>query len=106
VVEDIVVGQRGVTLLPAVPRGDLPVEPGDVVDVVLGEEREEIVVVALDPDPDPTRVRLRVASGMPLGPGFEVWLSQTQSHVIVKPPASLGDQRVVSLARTARRGGT
>jgi hypothetical protein len=101
VVEDIVVGHKGVTLLPAVARDDLPVEPGDVVDLVLDEEREEVLLLALDPDRDPTLVRLRV-DGTRIGPGFEVWLSQTQSHVVVKRPVSPGDSSAVSLAGAAR----
>jgi hypothetical protein len=84
VVEDILVGQGGVTLLPSVARDELPVEPGDVVDLVFGEEREEVLVLALDSGRDPTRVRLRVACGARIGPGYEVWLSQAQSHVVAK----------------------
>jgi hypothetical protein len=97
VVADVLLGANGVTLLPSVAREGLYLGPGDVVDVVHDEERDEVVVLGLDPDRDPARVRLRVASRL-IGPGFEVWPSQTQSHVAIKrPPRPTADQ-VVALS--------
>jgi hypothetical protein len=90
VVADVVVGERGVVLLPAVPREGLPVTAGDTVDLVHGEERDEVLVLGLEPDRDPTRVRLRVRAQGPIGPGFEVWPSQTQSHVTLRRPEAPG----------------
>jgi hypothetical protein len=97
VVQDVLLGARGVVLLPAVPRDRLPIGVGDVVDVVHDDERDEIEVLGLEPDHDPANVRLRVASGIPIGPGFEVWPSQSQSHVTLKRPA-LRTGEVVSIA--------
>jgi hypothetical protein len=103
VVQDVVVGQGGVTVLPAVPREGLPLCPGDAVDVVHDDERDEVTVLALDPDRDPTRVRLRLASGTPIAPGFEVWPSQTQSHITIKRSDLRPGDHVVSLAGAVRR---
>jgi hypothetical protein len=103
VVEDVVVGQNGIVVLPAVPRDGLPLCAGDVVDVVYDDERDEVTVLALDPDRDPTRVRLRLASGTPIAPGFEIWPSQTQSHVTIKRSDLLDSHRVVSIAGAVRR---
>ena len=96
VVEDVLVGGEGVTLLPAVARVGLPVMAGDTLDVLFGEEREEVLVLAVEPDRDPERVRLRVRSPVPVGAGFEVWPSQSQSHVTLKAP--------IGSARAAGRG--
>ncbi|THD46084.1 MAG: hypothetical protein E8A46_27570 [Bradyrhizobium sp.] len=103
VVEDVVVGQSGVTLLPAVARDGLPLCAGDAVDVVHDDERDEVTLLALDPDRDPTRVRLRLASGTPIAPGFEIWPSQTQSHVTIKRSDLGPGEQVVSLAGAVRR---
>jgi len=88
VVEDVLVGRGGFVLLPAVPREGLPLCAGDCVDVLCDdEERREVEVLALEPDHDPRRVRLRVASRFPIAPGFEVWASQSSSHVVLKRPS-------------------
>jgi hypothetical protein len=91
VVEDVIVGRGGVVLLPAVPREGLPLCVGDCVDV-LGDddERREVEVIALEPDHDASRVRIRIAPHFPIAPGFEVWASQSCSHVVLKRP---GDAR-------------
>lgn len=103
VVEDVVVGRSGVTVLPAVLRDGLPLCAGDAVDVVHDEERDEVTVLALDADRDPARVRLRLASGTPIAPGFEVWPSQTQSHVTIRRADVAPGERVVSLAGAVLR---
>jgi hypothetical protein len=103
VVEDVLVGRSGIVLLPAVPRDGLYLGPGDTVDVVHGDDREEIEVLGLEPDHDPQMVRLRVSSHIPLGPGFEVWRSQNQSHVVLKRPAPPIDARGVSISGGVRR---
>jgi hypothetical protein len=93
VVADVVVGSRGFVLLPAIPREGLYLGAGDTVDVVHEESREEVTVLGLEPDRDPSLVRLRVSSSVPLAAGFEVWLSQGQSHVVLKRPPGIGAQR-------------
>jgi hypothetical protein len=103
VVEDVLLGARGIILLPAVPREGLPLCAGDLVDLVHDEDREEVEVLALDPDHDPTRVRLRIAARVHVAPGFEVWASQVQSHVMMKRPPAIAGQ-VVSLAGCVSRG--
>ena len=102
---DVLLGQRGVIVLPAIAREGLAVCVGDVVDVVHDEEREELLVIGLEPDRDPSLVRLRLEGGVPIAPGFEVWPSQTQSHVVFKRPTAAMDGRVVALsgATTRRR---
>jgi len=105
VVEDLLLGPRGVILLPAIPRAGLCVCVGDVVDVVHDEERDEVVVLGLEPDHDPARVRLRLAARVPIGVGFEVWPSQTQSHVMLKrPDVPVGDAPRHVVALSKRRG--
>jgi hypothetical protein len=102
VVEDVLLGASGTILLPAVPSDGLPLRPGDVVDLLNGESREEAEVLGLEPDRDPARVRLRVAARPALGPGVEVWLSQSESHVALRRPREV-DQGRATLPRAARR---
>jgi hypothetical protein len=83
-VEDIVVGRSGLVLLPAIDRDSLQVAVGDVVDLVAGEQREEVEVLGLEVDRDPARVRLRIAATVAVAPGVEVWPSQSESRVVVK----------------------
>jgi bifunctional DNA-binding transcriptional regulator/antitoxin component of YhaV-PrlF toxin-antitoxin module len=87
-VEDIVVGRSGIVLLPAVDRDSLHIGVGDVVDLVAGEQREEVEVLGLEVDRNPARVRLRIATTAAVGPGVEVWPSQSESRVVVKRRAS------------------
>ena len=91
IVEDIVMGRSGLVLLPALDRASLQVGIGDVVDLVAGEQREEVEVLGLEVDRNPARVRLRIAATVPVGPGVEVWPSQSESRVVVKrrAPSSL-----------------
>jgi hypothetical protein len=105
VVEDVLVGRGGVVLLPAIPRDGLPLCAGDAVDIVHDDDRDEVIVMALDPDRDPSRVRLRVASGTRIAPGFEVWPSQTQSHVRISVPRQelRPSEQIVSLAGAVSR---
>ncbi len=104
VVEDVLVGKSGFVLLPAIAREGLYLGEGDVVDVVHDEERDEIRLLGLEPDRDPTLVRLRVSSQRPIGPGFEVWRSQTQSQVVIKRPPRDPAAGVVTLSGgTSRR---
>jgi hypothetical protein len=98
VVGDVLVGAQGLILLPAVRREGLALGVGDLVDVVRDDERVEVEVLSLDPDGDPACVRLRVASRVPIAPGFEVWPSQSQSHLTLKRPALRPGERVVSIA--------
>jgi hypothetical protein len=86
VVEDVIVGASGLILLPAVDRDGLHVQEGDVVDLLTGEIREEVEVLGLDLDRDPRRVRLRIAAKVHVGPGAEVWRSQSESRVVGRGP--------------------
>ncbi len=105
VVEDVLVGKAGFVLLPAIPREGLYLGEGDVVDVVIDEEREEIRVLGLEPDRDPALVRLRVSSRVPIGPGFEVWRCQGESQVVFKRPAREPGEGAITLSGgTSRRG--
>lgn len=95
-------------MLPAVTRAGLPLCVGDVVDIVHEEEREEVVVLGLEPDRDPTLVRLRLTARVAIAPGFEVWPSQTQSHVALrwdreKNPAPPARPLVALTGATLRR---
>lgn len=102
IVEDVLLGAAGMILLPAVPGDGLPLRPGDVVDLLNGESREEVEVLGLEPDRDPARVRLRVAARTALGPGVEVWLTQSESHVSIRGAVGIGHDRA-HLARAGRR---
>jgi hypothetical protein len=102
VVEDVLLGASGTILLPAVPSHGLALRPGDVVDLLHGESREEAEVLGLEPDRDPARVRLRVAARPGLGPGVEVWLTQSESHVAFREAGGTGYGRA-TLTRAARR---
>jgi hypothetical protein len=82
VIEDVVVGTSGLVLLPAIDRVGLHVEAGDVVDLLAGEVRQEVEVLGLEADRDPQRVRLRIAGTATVGPGVEVWRSQSESRVV------------------------
>jgi hypothetical protein len=88
VVEDVVVGKSGLVLLPAIDRHGLSLEAGDVVDLLAGDVREEIEVLAVEADRNPARVRLRIAATRLAVPGAEVWPSQDESRVVVKRRAS------------------
>ncbi len=103
VVEDVLLGTRGVVLLPGVPRRDLPLGIGDVLDLVCEDTREEAEVIGFEPDRDPSRVRLRVACRIPIGPGFEVWASQDQSHLRVRSPITTRPAAVVPHGAATRR---
>jgi hypothetical protein len=105
VVQDVVVGDEGLILLPAVPREGLYLGAGDTVDLVHEEQRDEVEVLGLLRDRDPNLVRIRVSSAVPVAAGFEVWRSQGQSHVMLKRPAPPVDTRAVTLsgARSRRR---
>jgi hypothetical protein len=96
VIDDIVVMDRGLTLLPAVPRQGLPIVAGDTVDLCTEEGRSEALVLAVDADPhDPTRVRLRIAPTVHASRGVEVWPSESSSRVVLKTPESR-ERRVAS----------
>jgi hypothetical protein len=70
----------------------LHVEVGDVVDLVVGDKREEVRVLGLEPDRDPARVRLRIAVSVLVAPGVEVWPSQNTSRVVARRrPHAAGD---------------
>ena len=86
VVEDVILGGKGVLLMPPVARAGLHLEAGDAVDVVEGDRREEVVVLAIEPDTDAARVRLRVKAGVPIAAGVEIWRSQAESGVILRRP--------------------
>ncbi len=88
VIEDVIVGRSGLVLLPAVDRHGLTVEAGDVLDLLAGDVREEIEVLAVETDRSPARVRLRIAATRLAVPGAEVWPSQDESRVVVKRRAS------------------
>jgi hypothetical protein len=104
VVADVVVGASGFVLLPAIPREGLYLCAGDVVDVVHDESREEVTLLGLEPDRDPSLVRLRVSSAIPLGVGFEVWRSQSQSQVVLKrPPRGSYEHAITLSGGTSRR---
>jgi hypothetical protein len=100
VIEDVVVGRSGLVLLPAIERHGLRLEAGDVVDLLAGDVREEIEVLAVEADRSPARVRLRIAATRLAVPGAEVWPSQDESRVVVKRRASSpGEVRVGRSAR-------
>jgi hypothetical protein len=93
VIDDVVVGRSGLVLLPAIERDGLSLEAGDVVDLLAGDVREEVEVLAVEADRSPTRVRLRIAVTRLAVPGAEVWPSQDESRVVVKrggPPPREG----------------
>jgi hypothetical protein len=73
IVEDVILGAGGAVLLPAVERGDLRVRVGDFVDILAGDYRRAVQVIALEPDADGSRVRLRVAALRPLRVGAAIW---------------------------------
>jgi hypothetical protein len=101
VIEDVVVGRSGLVLLPAIDRHGLRLEAGDVVDLLAGDLREEIEVLAVEADRSPARVRLRIAATRLAVPGAEVWPSQDESRVVVKRRVSppYGDARATRRAR-------
>ena len=70
--------------MPAVDRCGLHLEAGDVVDLLAGDVREEIELLAVEADRRPGRVRLRIAATRLAVPGAEVWPSQNESGVVVK----------------------
>jgi hypothetical protein len=82
VVEDLLIARRGVILLPAVRRDGLHLAAGDSVDLLQGETRIEVKILALEPDADPACVRLRVEARPPFSAGVEVWRSQVESGVV------------------------
>jgi hypothetical protein len=83
VIEDVLVGRSGLVLLPAIDRSGLHLEAGDVVDLLAGDVREEIELLAVEADRSPGRVRLRVTATRLAVPGAEVWPSQNESGVVV-----------------------
>jgi hypothetical protein len=96
VIEDVLVGRAGLVLLPAIERKGLRLEAGDVVDLLAGDTREEIAVLAIEADRNPARLRLRIAPTRLAVPGAEVWPSQEESRVVVKrraPPPGEGRVR-------------
>jgi hypothetical protein len=94
------VGRSGLVLLPPVDRDRLSVEAGDVVDLLAGEVREQVEVLAVEADRNATRARLRIAPTRLAVPGAEVWPSQNESRVVVKrSPRSPGDSRIRQPAR-------
>jgi hypothetical protein len=104
VIEDVIVGRSGLVLLPAIDRHGLSLEAGDVVDLLTGDVREEIEVLAVEADRSPARVRLRIAPTRLAVPGAEVWPSQDESRVVLKRRASSPvDGRVAGEADKGRR---
>jgi hypothetical protein len=88
VIEDVIVGRSGLVLLPAIDRQGVNLEAGDVVDLLAGDLREEVAVLAVEADRNPARLRLRIAATRLAIPGAEVWPSQDESRVVVKRRAS------------------
>ena len=89
--------------MPAIPERGLHLGPGDTVDVVDGDDRDEVEVLGLERDWDPARVRLRVSSSVPIGVGCEVWRSQVQSHVVVADRERVPGGVAVSLSGAVPR---
>jgi hypothetical protein len=106
VIDDIVVMDRGLVLLPAIPREGLPIISGDSIDLCSEDGREEALVLSIDPDPHhPELVRLRIASTIHASRGVEVWPSEAASRVVLKRPAANGEaqrNRSVSEPETRR----
>jgi hypothetical protein len=103
IVDDVLVGKSGLVLLPAIERAGLQLEAGDVVDLVAGEAREEVEVLAIEADRNPSRVRLRIAPTVLAVPRAEVWPSQSESRVVMKRRALPGaDARRALGVRPAR----
>ncbi len=104
VIDDVVAMDRGLTLLPAVPREGLPIVAGDTVDLCSEDGREEALVLSIDPDPrNGSMVRIRIASTIRAVRGIEVWPSEGCSRVVLKPPASC--ERRVTAGDTVRLSG-
>jgi hypothetical protein len=103
VIEDVLVGRSGLVLLPAIERHGLSLEAGDVVDLLAGDVREEVELLAVEADRSPGRVRLRIATTRLATPGAEVWPSQDESRVVLKGRRVLPSRAdASSAARRAR----
>src|SRR4051812_43149925 len=104
VIDDIVVMDRGLVLLPAIPRAGLPLVAGDTIDLCSEEGREQAQVLAIDPDPrHADRVRLRIAPTVHAARGVEVWPGEGTSGIVTKRPPS-GELRVSSEPLRAATG--